>query len=104
MKDFNIHDIQENDPNNDFYGNLRLKLMEVEQFPSLYIFKFIATASEEVATQIKTIFKHPSTKISTKDSKNGKYKSFTVETFITNADEVIAYYKEVSKIEKIIML
>lgn len=106
MKDLsNIHiqDINE-DTNTDAYASFKEKLADIEQFPTLYNFKFIVPASEKNTTDIEKIFEHPSTKITIKDSKTGKYNSLTVETFVNSADEVVEYYKKVSTIEKVIML
>lgn len=106
MSDFNninIKDINENN-GGDFYSSFRKKLMDVEQFPTLYTFKFIVPATVQNTTEIERMFTHPSTKIQIKDSKTGKYNSLTVETFVNNADEVINYYKKVSSIDKVIML
>lgn len=106
MKDLGnirIQDINQNE-GNDFYANFREKLMDVEQFPTLYTFKFIVPATEENKLAIEQLFEHPSTKIQIKDSKTGKYNSLTVETFVNSADDVIAYYKKVSTIDKVIML
>lgn len=106
MKDFNninIQDINEGG-NDDFYTNFKERLADTEQFPSLYTFKFIIPASEQSKQDIEQIFSHPSTKIQIKDSKTGKYNSLTVETFVQSPDEVVAYYKQVATIEKVIML
>lgn len=106
MSDFNNISINDINDNNgaDFYNNFRQKLMDIEQFPSIYTFKFIIPANVDKREQVEKIFEHPSTKISSKDSKTGKYNSLTVETFVQSADEVIDYYKKVSTIEKVIML
>ncbi len=109
MTDFNninIQDLPNNEANNanDFYDNFRVKLNTVEQFPSLYTFKFIVKADQEKLDEVKAIFTHPSTKFAEKESSGGKYKSITVETFVSHAEDVIDYYKKVSKIESVIML
>ncbi|QBQ42463.1 DUF493 domain-containing protein [Sphingobacterium psychroaquaticum] len=108
MTDFNNINIQDlgDDQNTpqDFYDTFREKLNAVEQFPSLYTFKFILKADLEKIEQVKAIFEHPSSKFSEKESAGGKYKSITVETFVNNAEDVINYYKEVSKIESVMML
>lgn len=106
MSDFNNINIQDINDNNgaDFYNNFRQKLIDIEQFPSIYTFKFIVPADADKKAEVEKIFEHPSTKISTKDSKTGKYNSLTVETFVQSADEVIDYYKKVSAIDKVIML
>mgnify|MGYP003398597677 CR=1 FL=1 len=106
MKDFsniNIHDVNDN-TNDDFYTSFKEKLADIEDFPSLYTFKFIVPASEKNTEAIEKIFDHPSTKIQTKQSKTGKYNSLTIETFVQSPDEVVAYYKKVSTIEKVIMM
>ena len=106
MSDFNNISIQDINDNNgtDFYNTFRQKLIDIEQFPSIYTFKFIVPAQADKKAEVEKIFEHPSTKISTKDSSTGKYNSLTVETFVQSADQVIDYYKKVSAIEKVIML
>ena len=39
-----------------------------------------------------------------RESKNGKYTSVTVVIYVIDADQVIHFYKEVGKIEGVIML
>ena len=99
----NIQDIPDGD-NKDFYKSFREKLHDVEQFPSMYTFKFIVKSNLNKESEIEKVFEHPSSKFSYKDSSGGKYKSITVETFVNNPDEVIDYYKAVSEIESVIML
>ena len=105
MSDFNNISISDISDNNgaDFYNNFRQKLIDIEQFPSIYTFKFILPAEKSKIEEVEKIFEHPSTKISTKESTTGKYNSLTVETFVQSADEVIEYYKKVSVIEKVMM-
>lgn len=103
MSDYNKISLNDNN-GTDFYNNFRQKLIDIEQFPSIYTFKFIIPAEAYKREEVQRIFEHPSTKISIKDSKTGKYNSLTVETFVQSADEVIDYYKKVSTIEKVIML
>ena len=100
----NIQDIEDGNNQQDFYTTFKEKLIAVEQFPSLYKFKFIVKADLEKIEQVKQVFTHASTKYAEKESSGGKYKSITVETFVNNADEVIDYYKQVSTIESVIML
>lgn len=109
MTDFsniNIQDWPEDNSNKslDFYDDFRIKLNSVERFPSLYTFKFIVKTELNKLESIKNIFKLTSSKFIEKDSSGGKYKSISVETYVNNAEEVINYYKEVAKIESVIML
>jgi len=104
--DIRIQDLSDAAGNNstDFYDNFRAKLNSVEQFPSIYTFKFIVKAESNAQEEVKQIFTHDSTKFSEKKSSGGKYTSITVETFVNDAENVIDYYKKVSKIESVIML
>lgn len=100
----NIQDIND-DNGGDFYANFREKLLSVEQFPTIYTFKFILPAAIDKNSEIEKIFEHPSTKISVKESSTGKYNSLSVETYVNTVDDVIDYYKRVSNIhEKVMML
>lgn len=88
----------------DFYESFKQKLQDIEQFPTIYTFKFIVPALSENKAKIEAIFTHPSAKISSKESSTGKYNSYTIENFVNSADEVIEYYKKVAVVEKVIML
>ena len=104
----NLNNIQLQDINDengvDFYDSFRQKLIDIEQFPTIYTFKFIVPANADNDTKIKEIFTHSSASISNKTSSTGKYNSYTIKNFVNDADEVIAYYKKVSVIEKVIMM
>lgn len=101
-ENINLRDLSGNGDGN--YAAFREKLMAVEQFPTIFVFKFILPAAEDGKVKIEEIFAHPSTRIRVKQSGGGKYESFTVETFVNSADQVISYYKEVGKQDKVVML
>ncbi len=101
-KNINLRDIT--DERDGSYVAFRERLTAVEQFPTIFVFKFIVPAAGKARTTIGEIFAHPSTRIQVKQSGGGKYESFTVETFVNSADQVIDYYKEVGKLEKVVML
>ncbi|MGO1520577.1 MAG: DUF493 domain-containing protein [Sphingobacterium sp.] len=107
MPDFNnqikLKDIPE-DNDGDFYKGFKEKLIDVEQFPTLYTFKFIVKADSDKVELVKAIFQHPSTKFSGKNSSGGKYQSITVESYVNTADEVIDFYKKVGEIPDVMML
>ena len=107
MSDFNninIKDIQDNSNGPDFYKNFKEKLMEVEQFPSIYTFKFIMKTDTDQAEKVKAIFTHASAKFAEKTSSGGKYTSLTIENYVNSADEVVDYYKKVGEIPDVMML
>ena len=100
----NIVDNQENLNPDDFYASLKEKLEATHDFPQDYLFKFIITNEESKQTEIYRVFDDVKYTLSTKDSKNGKYTSLTMNAFVLDADQVISIYKEVGKISGVMML
>ena len=99
-----IVDNQENVNPEDFYASLKEKLEATHDFPQDYLFKFIITNEESKQTEIYRVFDNVKYTLSTKDSKNGKYTSLTMNAFVLDADQVISIYKEVGKISGVMML
>ena len=100
----NIVDNQENINPDDFYASLKEKLEATHDFPQDYLFKFIITNEESKHTEIFRVFDDIKYTLSTKDSKNGKYTSLNMNAFVMDADQVINIYKEVGKIQGVMML
>ena len=100
----NIVDNQENVNPEDFYASLKEKLEATHDFPQDYLFKFIITNEESKQTEIYRVFDNVKYTLSTKDSKNGKYTSLTMNAFVLDADQVFSIYKEVGKISGVMML
>ena len=89
----------------DPYENFRSLLQQSVVFPTEYTFKFIIKADEEdKIAALKSMFAEANARMTETSSSGGKYKSFTVLVFVQNEEEVISYYKEVSKINSVIML
>jgi len=88
----------------EFYDNFCNKLEEVHDFPTNYVFKFIIRNKLEFLTEIYRIFDDKCNSFSTKESSNGKYISCTVSSFVLDANQIICLYKEISKIDEVIML
>ena len=88
----------------EFYASLKGKLEATHNFPEDYVFKFIITNDESKHTEIYRVFDHIKFTLSTKESKNGKYTSITVNAFVLDADQVIRIYKEVGKVPNVMML
>lgn len=100
-------EILENDKNlntDDFYLRFREELEEAHSFPTDYMFKYIVPAEQHLIARLHSIFEKAEASLSTRDSKNGKYTSVTVKVPVKHADDVIAYYKQASAIEGIVML
>jgi len=93
-----------NQPIDDFYLTFKDKLEKAHTFPTDYIFKFILLSDEKIIAKLYSIFENANASYSTKDSKNGKYTSITIKVAVTDADDVVIYYRQVSSIEGILML
>ncbi|NKI32061.1 DUF493 family protein [Croceivirga thetidis] len=88
----------------EFYARLRDQLLEDTKWPSDYLYKFIIPTDDEKSAQINKIFDNTGAVIQSKKSKNGKYTSISVNVRMNGPEDVIAKYKEVSKVEGVISL
>lgn len=87
----------------DAYDNLRKELNKHNNWPMLYMFKFIIPAESQKIALIESHFSDEAV-IAKKESTNGKYMSITIREVMLNADSIIAKYKEMEGIEGIISL
>ncbi|ANW96794.1 hypothetical protein AXE80_11120 [Wenyingzhuangia fucanilytica] len=87
-----------------FYKDLKEKLENNTKFPSDYLYKFIVPTSKNQVKEVEAVFNNTGAVITTKASKTGKYISLSVVLKVKNADEVIANYYAVEKIEGLISL
>lgn len=104
IPNINIQDVPDGKDNKDFYQTFKERLEDVETFPKDYTYKFILPKDVDHFNQIQSVFDDTDAKFDFKDSKTGKYTSITVNVNVKDADEVISFYKEVSKIQGVIML
>ncbi len=88
----------------DFYKKLKETIENTTDFPTEYLFKFIIPTDDEKLKQLKSFFKHPKVKITTRLSKNGKYTSVSILSLMQNSDEIINKYKQVAVIKSLISL
>lgn len=88
----------------EFYASLKEKLESHHDFPEDYLFKFIILNDQPKLTEIYRVFDHIKYTLSTRESKNGKYTSISINAFVLDADHVITLYKKVGEIEGIMML
>ncbi|MDR2954775.1 MAG: DUF493 domain-containing protein [Prevotella sp.] len=88
----------------DFYLKFKKKLEETHTFPKDYIFKFILSTKQDEIAKLYSIFENSNASFSTKDSKNGKYSSITVKAPVSDADDIVIYYRQVAAIDGIVML
>ncbi|MDO5655422.1 MAG: DUF493 domain-containing protein [Flavobacteriaceae bacterium] len=88
----------------EFYASLKNELNKVENFPTNYTYKFIVPTENKKIAQIQGVFDNARPQFSMKESKTGKYTSITVVIFAFDADQVIHFYREVAKVDGVIML
>lgn len=89
----------------EFYKKLKDQLYDTALWPSEYLYKFIVTSDKQKIVDIESLFDNLGAVINTKESKNGKYTSVSINVRMTNPEAVIEKYKEVAeKIEGVISL
>ena len=89
----------------EFYKKLKAQLADTALWPTTYLYKFIVPTEDDKIQQIEAIFDNLGAVISTKQSKNGKYTSVSINVRMKNPDQVILKYKEVAeKVEGVISL
>lgn len=93
-------------PNPDeFYKKLKLQLEDTNEWPSEYLYKFIVKSTLEKVKEIEDIFDNTGAVINTKESKNGKYTSVSINVVMKDPDAVIEKYIEVTNnVEGVISL
>lgn len=84
-------------------NKLKKLLDEQNQWPAVYMFKFIIPTDPEKLVRLKLIFGE-SAEISSRESGQGKYTSVTIKEMMLDADSILARYHEVRVIEGIISL
>ncbi len=94
----------ETEGSEEFYARLKEELLKSTDWPSDYLYKFIIPTDPEKARQITQIFDNTGAVIRSKKSSKGKYTSLSVTVHLKDPDEVIAKYREVSKVEGVISL
>lgn len=83
--------------------NNLLKLLEKEQWPSVYMFKVIFPADLRTFAMVRGAFPEEA-RFFEKASSGGKYISVTVKELMLNAEEVIIRYQKLSRIEGVMIL
>ena len=85
------------------YSELRKKLNETTEWPSVYFFKFIIPADNQKLAQVEAIF-GPEATVSIKQSTKGNFTSVSAKELMLSADGVVKKYELASKIEGLMAL
>jgi len=94
---FKNFDMDNSKKSEEFYAKLKSQLQDTALWPTNYLYKFIVASDVAKEDKLKALFNHMGAVIDTKQSKNGKYTSVSVNVKMKNPDAVIAKYKEVAK-------
>lgn len=86
----------------DPYQKLREQL-ELQEWPNVYLFKFIVPNTPENVARTSALFDSP-TDLHLQPSKTGKYISVSAKELMLDAESIINIYKASSKIEGLIPL
>jgi len=84
-------------------NELKRLLDDQNQWPAVYMFKFIIPTDREKFVKLKNIFGE-SAEVSSRESGKGKYTSVTIKEMMLDSDSILARYAEVKVIEGIISL
>ena len=93
-----------NTKSEDFYLRFEEQLLESQDWPGMYMYKFIVKDGSNEIDQLKKILDNYDGKSSFKSSASNKFISVTFEHFASYPADVIKVYKEVSVIDDIISL
>ncbi|MES2396718.1 MAG: DUF493 family protein [Bacteroidota bacterium] len=85
------------------FEKLRELLNKENNWPMVYMFKFIVPANNQKIALVEAKFSDEAI-ILHKESSNGKYFSITVKEVMLNADSIISKYKEMEGIEGLMAL
>ena len=88
----------------DFYLRFKDQLLESQDWPGIYIFKFIVKDNSEEYNQLKKYLKNFEGKKSLKSSSKKKFLSLTFEFYANSPVDVINIYKGIENIDNIISL
>ena len=86
----------------DPYLNLRTQL-ELEEWPNVYMFKFIIPNSSDKIALTMELFNN-SSDISMHESSSGKFVSITAKELMLDVDSIIKKYEEATKIKGLMAL
>lgn len=87
-----------------FYERLKAQLQDTSDWPADYLYKFIIPSDPEKSGEISRIFDNTGAVIRSKTSRKGTYTSISITVRLKDPDEVIAKYREVSRVEGVISL
>lgn len=80
-----------------------LELLNNEEWPQVFLFKFIVANNEEKIKEVKAL-QSSEAEITMKQSKNGKFASISVKELMLDPESVLQRYEAVGKIKGVMSL
>jgi putative lipoic acid-binding regulatory protein len=88
----------------EFYSRFHEQLLNSQEWPGIYLFKFILREGEVKEDVLKEIFTQKEAAFSRKVSSKKTFTSLSVKVKMEDPDAVIAIYKQAQKIKGLITL
>ncbi|MEN8768301.1 MAG: DUF493 family protein [Candidatus Arcticimaribacter sp.] len=88
----------------EFYSRFHEQLLNSQDWPGVYLFKFILREGEVKEQVLKDMFTQKEAVFSKKASSKKTFTSLSVKVTMEDPDAVIAIYKEAQKIKGLITL
>tara|TARA_B110000046_G_C12977457_1_gene391794 strand:- start:1132 stop:1413 length:282 start_codon:yes stop_codon:yes gene_type:complete len=85
------------------FDGLKQKLEKQNNWPQMYLFKFIIPNDNHKLAQVEALF-GPEAQVSRNQSRTGKFISVTAKELMISVDEVISRYEKSTLIEGLISL
>ena len=88
----------------DFYERFQQQLENSQNWPGMYMFKFILKSNSKKIYKIMDLFNNPTNGVSLVNSSKNKFQSLTITIVMKSPLEVLDIYKKVSDFEGVIIL
>ena len=88
----------------EFYNRFHGQLEASQNWPGLYMFKFIVKSKSFQIEKLKNLFNNPQKEVSLVNSSKNTYQSLTIKIQMGSPDEVIDIYKKVGQFDDVIIL
>lgn len=88
----------------DFYSRLEDQLVLSQNWPGIYLFKFIVKSSSDHVETIKTYFKKNDPIFKIKNSSKNNFVSLSVNVVMESPKSVILMYQKIGLLEGVIAL
>ena len=87
-----------------FYERFHAQLQDSQDWPGLYMFKFIVKSKSLQVEKLKKLFDNSKKEVSLINSSKNTFQSLTIKIQMASPDEVIDIYKKVGKMTEVIIL